>query len=94
MFLKTYQFRLLIVQTKPYLQDDLRNDGRSKQDYRPIELELDIVTHANGSARVRLANTDILVGVKTEIDVPKLERPAEGKIEFFVDWSVFVLMVL
>lgn len=52
-----------------------------------MELELDIVTHANGSARVRLANTDILVGVKTEIDVPKPEKPDEGKIEFFVDCS-------
>lgn len=69
------------------VQNDLRNDGRSKQDYRPIELELDIVTHANGSARVRLANTDILVGVKTEIDVPTSNRPEEGKIEFFVDCS-------
>ncbi|XP_034245891.1 exosome complex component RRP42 [Thrips palmi] len=69
------------------VQSDLRNDGRSRQDYRPIELELDIVTHANGSARVRLANTDVLVGVKTEIDVPKPEKPEEGKVEFFVDCS-------
>lgn len=69
------------------VQDNLRNDGRTKHDYRPIELELDIVTHANGSARVRVANTDVLVGVKTEICAPTLDKPDQGKIEFFVDCS-------
>lgn len=52
-----------------------------------MELETEIVSHASGSARVRLANTDILVGVKTEIDTPFPDRSDEGKIEFFVDCS-------
>lgn len=69
-------------------QVDLRNDGRKRNDYRPMELETDIVTHASGSARLRLANTDILVGVKAEIDAPYPESPKTGKIEFFVDWYV------
>ncbi|XP_041975074.1 exosome complex component RRP42 [Aricia agestis] len=69
------------------VQDDCRSDGRANIDYRPMELETDVVSHASGSARLRLANTDILVGVKTEIDVPKLESPDLGKIEFFVDCS-------
>lgn len=51
-----------------------------------MELETDVVSHASGSARLRLANTDILVGVKTEIDAPKPDKPNLGKIEFFVDW--------
>lgn len=67
-------------------QDDFRSDGRTNIDYRPMELETDVVSHASGSARLRLANTDILVGVKTEIDVPKPGKPNMGKIEFFVDW--------
>jgi ribonuclease PH len=54
-------------------------------------VETDVVSHASGSARLRLANTDILVGVKTEIDMPFPERPNEGKIEFFVDWYVQLL---
>ncbi|XP_063548853.1 exosome complex component RRP42 [Cydia strobilella] len=69
------------------VQDDYRSDGRSNIDYRPMELETDVVSHASGSARLRLANTDILVGVKTEIDVPKPDKPNMGKIEFFVDCS-------
>lgn len=51
-----------------------------------MELETDLVPHASGSARLRLANTDILVGVKAEIDKPSPTAPNKGKIEFFVDW--------
>ena len=51
-----------------------------------MELELGLVVHANGSARLRIANTDVLVAVKCEIDSPAPDRPADGKIEFFVDW--------
>ncbi|XP_045779105.1 exosome complex component RRP42 [Maniola jurtina] len=83
---------ILLSQTeKVYIrhgvQDDYRSDGRSNIDYRPMELETDVVSHASGSARLRLANTDILVGVKTEIDVPKPDKPGLGKIDFFVDCS-------
>lgn len=51
-----------------------------------MELETGIVSNASGSARLRLANTDVLVGVKTEIDTPFPHFPNQGKIEFFVDW--------
>lgn len=69
------------------VEDNLRCDGRTRCDYRPMEIETGIVTHANGSCRLRLANTDVLVAVKAEIDVPPLENPDEGKIVFFVDCS-------
>jgi len=69
------------------VEDNFRCDGRSCKDYRPMELETDVVSNASGSARLRLANTDILVGVKTEIDVPFPETPNQGKLEFFVDCS-------
>jgi len=73
------------------MQEDFRCDGRKCLEYRPMEVETDVVSHASGSARLRLANTDILVGVKTEIDTPYPERPTEGKIEFFVDWYGLLL---
>lgn len=69
------------------VEDNLRCDGRTRCDYRPMEIETGIVTHANGSCRLRLANTDVLVAVKSEIDIPPLENPDEGKITFFVDCS-------
>lgn len=51
-----------------------------------MELETNIVAHAFGSARLRLANTDVLVAVKLEVDIPLVTHPDEGRIEFFVDW--------
>ncbi|XP_023023763.1 exosome complex component Rrp42 [Leptinotarsa decemlineata] len=69
------------------VEENFRVDGREREDYRPMELETDIISHAFGSARLRLANTDVLVAVKMEMDVPFPERPYEGKLEFFVDCS-------
>ncbi|KAJ8945342.1 hypothetical protein NQ318_009737 [Aromia moschata] len=69
------------------VEENFRIDGREREDYRPMELETDIVSHAFGSARLRLANTDVLVAVKIEVDTPFPERPFEGKLEFFVDCS-------
>ncbi|XP_068092430.1 exosome complex component RRP42 [Hyperolius riggenbachi] len=69
------------------VQDDLRTDGRGCEDYRGIEVETDVVSNTTGSARVKIGHTDILVGVKAEIAAPKLERPREGFLEFFVDCS-------
>lgn len=69
------------------VEENFRVDGRGREDYRPMELETDIVAHAFGSARLRLANTDVLVAVKMEVDTPLPERPNEGKLDFFVDCS-------
>ncbi|XP_067931996.1 exosome complex exonuclease RRP42-like [Watersipora subatra] len=69
------------------IEDNLRNDGRSRLDYRSFEIETGTVSTASGSARLRLANTDVLVGVKAELGVPALHRPKEGNLEFFVHCS-------
>jgi len=69
------------------VQEDLRADGRCRRDVRPASIETDLVTHASGSAHFRLANTDVLVGVKAELDTPTPDRPDRGRLEFFVDCS-------
>jgi exosome complex component RRP42 len=69
------------------VEENFRIDGREREDYRPMELETNIVAHAFGSARLRLANTVVLVAVKLEVDAPFPEKPREGKLEFFVDCS-------
>ncbi|XP_035680176.1 exosome complex component RRP42-like [Branchiostoma floridae] len=76
--------RLFIVHG---VQDDLRSDGRACEDYRHVQVETDVVSNTSGSARLRLGNTDILVGVKAEMGEPDPGRPKEGKLEFFVDCS-------
>ena len=68
------------------LQTDSRLDGRSRLEYRMIEIESKLMEQVNGSARVRLGNSDVMAGVKLEIDTPFPDSPFEGKLEFFVDW--------
>lgn len=41
----------------------------------------------NGSSRLRIGNTDVLVGIKLEVDTPFPDSPNTGKLEFFVDCS-------
>ncbi|KAM7283494.1 exosome complex component RRP42 [Ixodes scapularis] len=67
------------------IQENLRCDGRSCLEYRDIELETGVVSNCSGSAHVRLANTDILVGVKAQLETPDPGSTDQGRIEFFVD---------
>ncbi|XP_071958498.1 exosome complex component RRP42-like [Antedon mediterranea] len=69
------------------IQDDLRSDGRECETYRLIEVECGLVSNCSGSARLKLSNTDILVGIKAEMGTPKTNLPDEGYLEFFVDCS-------
>ncbi|KAL4234142.1 Exosome complex component RRP42 [Mactra antiquata] len=68
-------------------QDNLREDGRGCEDYRHLEIETSVVSTTSGSAKIRLANTEILVGVKVELGETSPENPDKGRIEFFVDCS-------
>ncbi|KAK3085656.1 hypothetical protein FSP39_006759 [Pinctada imbricata] len=64
-----------------------REDGRGCEDYRHLEIETNVLSNTSGSSRVRLSNTDLLVGVKAELGDPAAEKPDRGKLEFFVDCS-------
>ena len=52
-----------------------------------MELECGVVSNTSGSSRLRLSNTEILVGVKAEMGKPKPTRLDEGFLEFFIDLS-------
>ena len=69
------------------VEENLRSDGRARGDLRPVVIETGVVSHASGSCHLRLANTDILVGVKTELESPLPAAPDRGRLEFFVDCS-------
>jgi exosome complex component RRP42 len=47
-----------------------RLDGRNLDETRPIEIEFDIIKKANGSAKVKLGNTEVVAGVKVETGEP------------------------
>ena len=46
---------------------NVRVDGRKRQDYRHVTIETGILSNTNGSARLQLNKTSILVGIKVEI---------------------------
>jgi len=69
------------------VEANFRVDGRRRDEVRPVVLETGLVSHASGSCHLRLANTDILVGVKAEMETPLPGAPDHGRIEFFVDCS-------
>jgi exosome complex component RRP42 len=55
-----------------------RLDGRELTEYRPVQLETGLIERAEGSARVRLGKTEVLVGVKFEMGEPFPDTPNEG----------------
>jgi len=55
-----------------------RADGRKPEDYRNIEIETNVVSKAEGSARVKIGNTQVLVGIKMDIGEPYPDSPESG----------------
>ncbi|MDH7506497.1 MAG: exosome complex protein Rrp42 [Candidatus Thermoplasmatota archaeon] len=55
-----------------------RVDGRALDEYRKIEIEPGIISKAEGSAKVKIGNTQVLAGVKMDIGDPYPDIPEEG----------------
>jgi exosome complex component RRP42 len=63
-----------------YLKQNLRYDGRKNLDYRKIEFEKDIIKTAEGSAKVKIGDTELIAGIKFEVGKPYPDIPEEGTI--------------
>lgn len=59
-------------------EDGKRLDGRGIDDFRPIKLETNLVSKAEGSATVSLGDSTVISGVKVGVGTPFSDRPAEG----------------
>ncbi|KYK30851.1 MAG: RNA-binding protein [Thermoplasmatales archaeon SG8-52-3] len=55
-----------------------REDGRGFDDFRNIEIETGVVSKAEGSARVKIGNTQVLSGIKMDIGEPYPDTPETG----------------
>ena len=55
-----------------------RVDEREPTEYRKIELDSGVIERAEGSARVKLGKTDVMVGVKIETGAPFSDMPDSG----------------
>ncbi|MEM4939184.1 MAG: exosome complex protein Rrp42, partial [Sulfolobales archaeon] len=58
----------------------LRPSGRRLDEVRPITIIKNYVPNADGSALVKLGNTQVLVGVKLEVGSPFPDTPNEGNL--------------
>lgn len=65
---------------KKYLQEGKRFDNRKLDEFRNIEVELEISKNAEGSARVKIGKTEVLVGVKMDIGEPYPDSPNKGNL--------------
>lgn len=71
---------------KKLLKQGERIDGRKIDEYRPIEIILNPVPKAEGSAAVRLGSTLVMTGVKLEIGTPYSDRPNEGVLQVHAEF--------
>ena len=60
------------------IESGKRLDGRGLTDYREFTIEEGLIERAEGSARIRLGKTEVLVGVKVGTGAPFPDTPNEG----------------
>lgn len=60
------------------LSKNLREDGRKFDDYRELSVEVNPIPRANGSCRVKLGETEVIVGVKIDVGTPFPDTPGSG----------------
>jgi exosome complex component RRP42 len=55
-----------------------RIDGRKFDEFRPIEIKENVIEKAEGSAQVKLGETEIIAGVKLNVGEPFADTPEQG----------------
>jgi exosome complex component RRP42 len=63
---------------KKYLDEGKRFDSRKLDEFRDLKIETGFSENAEGSARVKLGKTEVLVGVKMNIGEPYPDSPDKG----------------
>lgn len=62
------------------IRKGIRASGRGLEDFRELEIVTNYIPNADGSAFVKLGNTQVVVGVKLELGTPYPDTPNEGAI--------------
>jgi len=68
------------------LKEDKRIDGRGLEDFRPLTVEMNVIEKAEGSALVKLGDTQVLVGIKVDLGEPFPDLPNMGVITTNVEF--------
>ncbi len=70
--------KITIARIKQYLKEDKRFDGRKLDEFRGLAIEKDVSKKAEGSVRVKLGKTEVIVGVKADVGEPYPDSPDKG----------------
>ena len=62
------------------IQQNKRLDDRKFDEYREIKIETGISKNAEGSARCKIGDTEVVVGIKMAVGEPYTDSPDEGTI--------------
>jgi exosome complex component RRP42 len=62
------------------LEAEKRTDKRKMDEYRKVTIEKDVVSSAEGSARVKIGDTEVIAGIKLDIGTPYPDRKDEGNL--------------
>jgi exosome complex component RRP42 len=65
-------------QIEQLIEKGNRLDGRGPLEYRELKIEQGLIERAEGSARVLLGKTEVVVGTKVEMGEPFPDTPNEG----------------
>ena len=65
---------------KKYLKQGKRFDNRKTEEFREILVETGVSKNAEGSARVKIGNTEVIVGIKMSVGTPYPDSPNKGNL--------------
>lgn len=65
---------------KQYLADGKRFDDRKPDEFREIVIENKVSKKAEGSARVKIGKTEVVVGIKMDVGTPYPDSPNKGNL--------------
>lgn len=65
---------------KTYLEEGKRFDGRKTDEFREINIETGVSKNAEGSARVKIGKTDVIVGIKMDVGTPYPDAQDKGNL--------------
>jgi exosome complex component RRP42 len=65
---------------KEYLLEGKRFDNRKLDEFRDLKIETGVSKNAEGSARVKLGKTEVIVGVKMNVSEPYPDSPDKGNL--------------
>src|SRR3989338_7819467 len=69
------------------LKDGKRLDGRGTYDYRNVHIESGVSNKAEGSGRVRIGKTEVIVGIKLDTQEPYTDHDDEGTLIVSMEFS-------